>query len=196
MGHLTVPRYENMLGIRAIRAAAMALIAALVPSTHAAAPSATWASGVEGQRKADLGNGFFRNPILAGDYPDPTIIREGADYYMTFSSFDAVPGLFVWHSQDLVNWQPLGPAVNVPVGSIWAPDLVSHAGRYFIYFVAIRTDPVTGAKARKLHVVTAASIRGPWSPPREIVVRNAKGSNGVSIDPGHAVGEDGKRYLF
>ena len=143
-----------------------------------------------------MGNGFFRNPILAGDYPDPTIIREGADYYMTFSSFDAVPGLVVWHSRDLVNWEPIGPAVNVPVDSIWAPDLVSHAGRYYIYFVAIRTDPATGARGRKLYVVTAASIRGPWTPPREIVVRNAKGGNGATIDPGHAVGEDGKRYLF
>jgi beta-xylosidase len=154
------------------------------------------AHAVEGQRKADQGNGFFRNPILAGDYPDPTIIREGPDYYMTFSSFDAVPGLVIWRSQDLVNWQPIGPALKAAVDSVWAPDLVKHAGRYFIYFVAIRTDQVTGAKGRKLYVITASDIRGPWTPPREIVVRNAKGGNGATIDPGHAVGEDGKRYLF
>ena len=174
----------------------MLLLAGWAVVAAATTPVSQWSHGIEGQRKADLGNGFFRNPVLAGDYPDPTIIREGRDYYMTFSSFDAVPGLILWHSRDLVNWQPLGPAVTVPVDSIWAPDLVRHGGRYYIYFVAIRTDPASGAKARKLYVVTAANIRGPWAPPREIVVRNARGGNGATIDPGHIVGEDGKRYLF
>ena len=36
----------------------------------------------------------YTNPILAGDYPDPTIIREGSDYYMTHSAFDYLPGVF------------------------------------------------------------------------------------------------------
>ena len=49
--------------------------------------------GIEGQRKADLGNGTFLNPIMAGDHPDPSILKDGDDYYMTFSSFDAYPGL-------------------------------------------------------------------------------------------------------
>lgn len=35
----------------------------------------------------------FTNPILGGDYPDPTIMRDGNDYYMTHSAFDYVPGL-------------------------------------------------------------------------------------------------------
>ena len=51
-----------------------------------------WARGIEGQRKADLGDGTFLNPILAGDHPDPSILKDGDDYYMTFSSFDAYPG--------------------------------------------------------------------------------------------------------
>lgn len=158
--------------------------------------AAAWARGIEGQRKADLGNGTYLNPVMAGDWPDPTVIRDGDDYYMTFSSFDSVPGLLIWHSRDLVNWQPLAPALTTPVDSVWAPDLVKHNGRYYLYFVAVRTDPVSGARGRKLIVLTAANIRGPWSAPKEIVVKNARGGNGVTIDPGHAVGEDGKRYLF
>ena len=47
---------------------------------------------------------------------------------MTFSSFDAYPGLVIWHSRDLVNWQPLGPTLFTNVGSVWAPDLVKHGG--------------------------------------------------------------------
>ena len=68
-----------------------------------------WAQGIEGQRKADLGDGTYLNPIMAGDHPDPSILKDGDDYYMTFSSFDAYPGLVIWHSRDLVNWEPDRP---------------------------------------------------------------------------------------
>ena len=43
--------------------------------------------------------GTFKNPVLGGDYPDPSILRDGDDYYMTHSSFTYYPGLMVWHSQ-------------------------------------------------------------------------------------------------
>src|SRR3546814_10645650 len=71
-----------------------------------------WARGLDGQRKADLGDGRFLNPIMAGDHPDPSILKDGRDYYMTFSTFDSYPGLVIWHSRDLVNWRPVGPALT------------------------------------------------------------------------------------
>src|SRR5918995_3641003 len=92
-----------------------------------------WSRGFEGQRKADLGNGTFLNPVFAGDHPDPTILRDGDDYYLTFSSFDAYPGIVIWHSRDLVNWRPLTAALTTPIGSVWAPELVKHEGRFFVY---------------------------------------------------------------
>jgi beta-xylosidase len=61
---------------------------------------------------ADLGNGTYKNPILHADYSDPDVIRVGDDYYMTASSFDAVPGLPILHSKDLVNWQIIGHALH------------------------------------------------------------------------------------
>src|SRR5215472_6352002 len=64
------------------------------------------ARGIEGQRKPDQGNGTYLNPILAGDHPDPSILKDGADYYLTFSSFDSYPGIVIWTSRDLVNWTP------------------------------------------------------------------------------------------
>ena len=137
--------------------------------------------GIEGQRKADLGNGTFLNPIVAGDHPDPSILKDGDDYYMTFSSFDAYPGLVIWHSRDLVNWQPIGPTLFKNVGSVWAPDLVKHKGRYYIYFPGISPN-------RSNYVIWADNIRGPWSEPIDLKL--------TRIDPGHAVGPDGKRYLF
>ena len=62
----------------------------------------SWGHGFEGQRKADLGNGTFLNPIVPGDHPGPTILKVGKDYYMTFSSFVSYPGVIIWHSRDLV----------------------------------------------------------------------------------------------
>ena len=53
----------------------------------------------------------FINPILSGDYPDPTILRDGNDYYMTHSAFDYLPGLAVMHSRDLVHWEPVSCAL-------------------------------------------------------------------------------------
>lgn len=142
-----------------------------------------WARGTENQRRADLGNGTFLNPILAGDHPDPTILRDGDDYYMTFSSFDAYPGLVLWHSRDLVNWQPRGAALRTNVGSIWAPELCRHEGRYFIYFAAKKPGD------NECYALSADHILGPWSEPVRLRLPS-------HIDPGHAVGEDGLRWLF
>jgi beta-xylosidase len=144
-------------------------------------PGVTPSTGFEGQRRGDLGNGFYLNPIVAGDHPDPTVLKDGDDYYMTFSSFDAYPGLVIWHSRDLINWRPIGPALHRNVGSVWAPDLVKHNNRYYIYFPGI-------ALQRSNYVVWADDIRGPWSDPIDLKIGR--------IDPGHAVGPDGRRYLF
>jgi xylan 1,4-beta-xylosidase len=153
------------------------------PSHGCAADVTGWGGGFEGQRKADRGDGTFLNPIMSGDHPDPSLIRVGADYYLSFSSFDAYPGLPLWHSQDLVNWRPLGSTLTKPVGSVWAPELVHHGGRFYNYFHARTGD------YRSLYVIHADHIEGPWSDPVDLKLH-------AHIDPGHAVGEDGKRYLF
>ncbi len=145
-------------------------------------PCVPWPQGLDGQRKADRGDGRYLNPVLAGDRPDPTVLQDGTDYYLTHSSFEAVPGLLIWHSRDLVNWRPVANALTEPVGSVWAPDLVKHGGRYFLYL------PVK-AKPNDILVIHADRIEGPWSKPVALGLPN-------HIDPGHVVGEDGKRYLF
>ena len=149
--------------------------------TPAPAPSPTWRREFDNQRIADLGDGRFLNPIIEGDHPDPSILKDGKDYYMTFSTFDAYPGLTIWHSRDLVNWRPIGPTLTRNIGSVWAPELVKHKGRYFIYIPT--KDPTTS------WVIWADRIEGPWSDPIDLHLPH-------HIDPGHAVGEDGSRWLF
>lgn len=169
--------------------AAGAMVAPLPGLAQAAgagciAPARAWARGVEGQRRADLGDGTFLNPIVAGDHPDPTVLKDGDDYWMTFSSFHSYPGLVVWHSKDLVNWTPVGPALHRNLGDIWAVDLCKHDGRYFIYIPANPTG-----RGWSIYAIWTDDIRGPWSEPVDLGIAGC-------IDPGHVVGEDGRRYLF
>jgi beta-xylosidase len=141
-----------------------------------------WKRGIDNQRVADLGDGRFLNPVLAGDHPDPAVLKDGADYYMTFSSFDSYPGLTIWHSRDLVNWQPSKAALTRNIGSVWAVSLAKHKGRYFLY-IPTKSSP------NSIWVISADSIDGPWSDPIDLKMPN-------HIDPCHAVGEDGSRWLF
>jgi xylan 1,4-beta-xylosidase len=57
---------------------------------------------------APLRPGHFRNPILAGAWPDPRICRVGADCDLVNSTFAWFPGLEILHSRNLVNWRHLG----------------------------------------------------------------------------------------
>jgi len=124
------------------------------------------------------GSGFYKDPVLAGDHPDPSILRDGEDYYMVHSSFEYYPGLLILRSKDLINWTPVTNALYKYVGSVYAPDLVKYKNKYYIYFPAGGTN----------YVVTADSINGKWTDPVDLKIGN--------IDPGHIVDENGKRYLF
>lgn len=120
--------------------------------------------------------------LLEGDNPDPSIIRCGNKYYLVHSSFLYTPGLIVYESSNLVDWTPCSVALPTFTGDIWAPDLVEHNGRFYIYFPT-RTNGV------KSNMVTWADRpEGPWSTP---VALAAKG-----IDPEHVVDSQGKRHLL
>lgn len=154
------------------------------PAQAARAP-APGSARSEHQRVADLGDGRYLNPVLAGDRPDPTVVKAGADYYMTHSSFEANPGLLIWHSRDLVNWQPIATALHTYLGSVWAPELIHHGGLFYLY---VPTKHPKGPKGNDIWVLTARDIRGPWSQPVPLGIDK--------IDPGHAVDEQGRRVLF
>src|SRR5579875_242315 len=84
----------------------------------------------------------YRNPILAGFYPDPSLLRVGRDYYLVNSSFSYFPGLPLFHSRDLVHWTQIANAVDRPgevrldgLGmsrGLYAPSLSLHDGTFYI----------------------------------------------------------------
>jgi xylan 1,4-beta-xylosidase len=123
---------------------------------------------------------MFQNPLFAGDYADPSILRVGKDFYLTHTTYRYSPGLVVWHSRDLVNWLPVSSALPhlQGAGEVWAPDFIEHQGRYYIYY------PQNG----RLFVVHTTDPRGVWSAPVDLGIS--------SIDPGHVVAPDGTRYLY
>ena len=84
----------------------------------------------------------FLNPIISGFNPDPSICKVGEDYYLVTSSFEYFPGIPVYHSKDLVNWEYISNAVSrqsqMPLettkssGGIWAPTIRYCDGRFYI----------------------------------------------------------------
>lgn len=133
----------------------------------------------ENRRMADVGNGYYQNPILGGNYPDPSVVRVGSDFYMTHSSFVYGPGLLIWHSRDLVNWKPVCHAIETYHGNIWAPDLIYYNEIFYIYFYSDGTN----------WVITSKSPLGKWSEPIDLKVK-------WLIDPGHVADNEGNRYLY
>ena len=109
---------------------------------------------------SEIKDGYFVNPIFAGDYPDPSILRDGSDYYIVHSSFEYYPGLLIWHSTDLVNWTPVANALHKYVGSVWAPDLIKHDNKYYIYFPANDSNYVVTAVAIKAATVIVFPVPG------------------------------------
>lgn len=140
---------------------------------------------------SDLGNGTYKNPVLHADYSDPDACRVGNDFYMIASSFDAVPGLPILHSIDLVNWKLIGHALKRQPpfdhfsktqhgNGVWAPAIRYHKGEFYIYY----PDPDFG-----IYLTKAKNPTGPWSAP--VLVEGGKGL----IDPCPFWDEDGQAYL-
>ncbi|MBC8009680.1 MAG: glycoside hydrolase family 43 protein [Burkholderiales bacterium] len=133
----------------------------------------------------------FRNPILPGFYPDPSVCRVGEDFYLVNSSFEYFPGVPLWHSRDLVNWRQIAHVLDrrsqLELGAckcsdgIYAPTLRHHRGVFYMI-----TTLVVGGEYRNFYV-TATDPAGPWSDP---VFYDQNG-----IDPSLFFDDDGKVYF-
>ncbi len=112
----------------------------------------------------------FRNPILTGFYPDPSICRAGDDYYLVASTFEYFPGLPIFHSRDLVHWHQIGHVLDRPSqlpldgirpsGGLYAPTIRYSHGVFYVI-----NTLVDGATQSGNFIVTATDPAGPWSEP-------------------------------
>lgn len=109
----------------------------------------------------------IKNPIIPGFYPDPSICRAGDDYYLVCSSFELSPGLPVFHSNDLANWEQVGHVLtpqngfyvdkNTGNGGVMAPTIRYYKGTFYIINCNFSD--------RGNFIVTAKDPAGPWSAP-------------------------------
>ena len=131
----------------------------------------------------------LRNPVIPGYHPDPSVCRVGDDFYLVNSSFQYFPGVPIYHSKDLVNWELIGNVLDrekqLPLNGatswlgIYAPTIRYHEGTYYM----ITTNVGNGGN----FMVTATDPRGPWSDP--IWLKQD------GIDPSLWF-EDGKTYMM
>lgn len=121
----------------------------------------------QAQERVNPAPGQYRNPVVAGYYPDPSVTRVGKDYYLVNSSFTHYPGLPVFTSQDLVSWHQIANAADRPdqldftgrqaSEGVFAPDISYHDGIYYIVSTCVN--------CKGNFVITAKNPAGPWSKP-------------------------------
>ena len=140
---------------------------------------------------APLEENQARNPILAGYYPDPSIVKVDTEYYLVNSSFTHFPGIPIFRSQDLVNWTQIGNVIDRPdmldfsgltvSRGVFAPTIEFHDGLFYV----INTCVDCGGN----FIVTASDPAGPWSDPQWL-------PHVGGIDPSLFFDEDGKVYIL
>lgn len=109
----------------------------------------------------------IHNPIIRGFYPDPSICEAEGKYYIACSSFQYLPGVPVFESEDLVNWKQVANALTrttqvelhkVPSsGGVFAPTLRYHEGIFYM----VTNNNTFG----KNFYIYTDDIKGEWSEP-------------------------------
>ncbi|PQA89510.1 glycoside hydrolase family 43 protein [Hyphococcus luteus] len=182
--------------LKAMSALAAVMLAACQPSVRTeeteAAAARFEAFYYEGADYSDaLAPDEYRNPILSGFYPDPSIAKAGDEYYLVNSTFSWFPGIPVFKSRDLVNWTQIGNVIDragmldfTDLGvsrGVFAPTIEYHDG---VFYVANTCVDCGGN-----FIVTAEDPAGPWSDP--VWLPDIGG-----IDPSLFFDDDGAVYLM
>lgn len=101
----------------------------------------------------------YRNPVIAGDFADPSVIRVGDNYYAVGTSSEWGPAYPIYTSKNLVDWEYVGPVfAELPewtMGSFWAPELFYRNGTYYCYYTARRKSD----KQSFIGVATTKNLR-------------------------------------
>jgi xylan 1,4-beta-xylosidase len=135
------------------------------------------------------------NPILPGFNPDPYIVKARETYYVAVSSFEWLPGVRVYRSADLVNWEHETDILTHQVdlrgnpenGSIWAPQLSYYGDAFYLVYTDVKSTK-RPFKDSHNYLITATDINGPWSEP---VYLNSSG-----FDPSLFHDSDGRKWLL
>lgn len=116
----------------------------------------------------------YRNPVIPGYHPDPSVCRVGEKFYLVTSSFQYFPGVPIYESTDLAHWTQLGHVLTrdsqLPLQGanswlgIYAPTIRYHEGIYYMVTTNVGYTGRGGFSAN--FFVTATDPAGPWSEPK------------------------------
>lgn len=140
---------------------------------------------------------IYRNPVMRGFFPDPSILRVGQDYYIVTSTFQYFPAITISHSRDLIHWEIIGHGITDPEFlnldqysdgmGIWAPSICYYNGMFCILLCLVEVSKDRKRNIRGNYIIKSKTPEGPYSRP----VRLTEEGN----DPSLFV-EDGKCYLI
>ena len=143
---------------------------------------------VDGKGPPEYAECMFRNPIIPGFNPDPSICQAEGTYYIVTSTFEFFPGVTIWESKDLVNWSYCDSVLKTERHldlekspdslGLYAATIRHHDGRFYV---------VTTNKYLKFNfVVSSENIHGPWTEPKFIWK--------TGIDPSLFFTDDGRCF--
>ncbi|MBC7693497.1 MAG: family 43 glycosylhydrolase [Methylotenera sp.] len=139
-----------------------------------------------------LETSLHKGAVIAGDNPDPSVIRVGTTYWATATSSAWAPEFSILRSEDLVNWSIAGAVFqkrpNWTDGNYWAPEIAQLGSSFYVYYAA-RQKGVHGHMC--LGVATASKPEGPYQDHGPITC-HAVGA----IDAAPVVDDAGNRYLI
>ncbi len=135
------------------------------------------------------------NPVLTGFHPDPSMICVGEDYYIAVSTFEWFPGVEIYHSRNLRDWElavrplerisQLNMEGELSSKGVWAPCLSYHNGTFYLIYSDMKNTGVFYDVNN--YLVTAKNILGPWSEP---IYMNSSG-----FDPSLFHDDDGRKWF-
>ena len=146
---------------------------------------------------------------LKGDYAithDPSIGREGENYYVFATTSNASEGQFpIRCSKDLTNWKLCGHvfrqipewirAASPSTKDLWAPDISYFAGKYHLYYAysafGVNTSGIALATNETLD---PASPKYAWKD-EGLVLASSKMDDFNAIDPNIVLDVDGNPWL-
>lgn len=132
----------------------------------------------------------YKNPVIKGFYPDPSVCFAEGKYYLVSSSFQYFPGVPVFESADLVNWKQIGCVLTRTEqvqldkinssGGVFAPTIRYNNGRFYM----VTTNDTT----HENFYLYTDDIHGEWSEPITV--------DQDGIDPSLLFDDDGRVYFI
>lgn len=130
----------------------------------------------------------YNNPVIRGFYPDPSICRVGDGFYLVNSSFEFFPGVPLFYSKNLAQWELVGHCLTEKrqihlegchaSGGIYAPTIRYHDGWFYM--------TVTNVSDKGNFIVHTRNPEEGWSEPCWV--------EQGGIDPSLFFDDDGRGY--